>query len=51
MNPRGSKHVGEIRNQKLIEKSVHVAGLCCITVLSVVLRLFEEKYLGKQESR
>ena len=32
MNPRGSKHVGDIRNEILIYKSVHFFGLCCINI-------------------
>jgi len=32
MSPRGSKHVGDIRNYILIYKTVHCIGLCCIVL-------------------
>jgi hypothetical protein len=32
MNPQAWKHVGDIKNQKLIDKIVHFVGLCCIIV-------------------
>jgi len=32
MNPRGSKHVGDIKNYILIYKIVHFVDFCCIIV-------------------
>jgi hypothetical protein len=30
MNPRGSKHVADIRNEILVYKIMHLFGLCCV---------------------